>query len=507
MKSHFVFFWISLSFMAGICCHFWGFVGVQYVPGAVFCAIMAAYLFRQKKCFWGWLIVLVFFLLGWLCAYSRWLFPEDHIYFQRDQLDFSQISLRGIVDGDIKRTQGGYASRSSFVLSLRQAMGKSGWQKVSGKVLVNLFQDLPLGYGDEIILRGKLHRPFEFSKSRRFSYRQYLKRQGILYVLSVKKQNKVDILGRRQGHAVLSKLYRCRNFAGGLFRRDLDVAESSLMQAMLLGERLNIPASLKEVFAKTGTAHILAISGLNVGIVVIVLFFLLRMVPGPAGITYGLTAGFVVLYVFLTGASPSVVRAGIMAVVFLTGFVIERETNGINSLSFAAFLILLLDPQNVFDIGFQLSFASVLAILLIYPPLMKSSATVMKRYPSKIFKFILETFAVSLAANVGVGGLIAYYFQIVTPVSLLANLIVVPLSTLATILGIGMLLSAGFIPFFAICIQFVLNLMVWFMAFFEKFPFGHFYFQDVNIWNVISYYCCLIAVWRWFDETNSSAVH
>ncbi len=503
MKRHFPFLWITLFFIAGIllssiCRSF-----AEYISLLNVLILIGAYFFRRKKIVFCVFILIEFLFLGWLWSHERWLFADDHIYFYRQKAYEGPITLRGIIDADVRAKPSRYSKRLSFVLNLREIKTANDWQSVSGKVLVNLFQDLPLKYGDEMVLTGKLHYPFEFSQNRKFSYRQYLKRQGIIFVLSVKKDNPVQILGHDKGSWLLDKLYRIRSSASCLLAQSLGPPEASLMQAMLLGERLNIPDSLKEVFAQTGTAHILAISGLNVGIVVMVLFLLLRMIPFAGLWTYGLTMFFVALYVLLTGASPSVVRAGMMSMVFLGSFVIERETDSINSLAFAAFLILLLDPQNIFDIGFQLSFISVLSILIFFPLLMAAMKPFLKRHPQKIFKFALETFFVSLSATLGVAGLLAYYFEIVTPVSLLANMIVVPLSTLATILGIGLLLCGGVIPFFATCIAFVLNLMVWFMTLCQKLPLAYHYFKDVNICSVISYYCAVTALGLWLHEKVS----
>ncbi|MCC6758708.1 MAG: ComEC family competence protein [Candidatus Omnitrophica bacterium] len=502
MTRHLPFLWIVAAFMGGIMAH----AGqIDLLPVLAISASFlfgTAYVFRRHKIVFGILILLVFFLLGWLCTHSRWLFGSDHIYFQKIKADLSQITVRGVVDGEVRPLR---ASRLSFVLNLRETKINGQWQKVSGKVLVNLFQDLPLQYGDDVVLSGKLHAPFEFSKSKKFSYRKYLGRQGIYFILSVKKTAHVEIFQHRQGNPLLTQLSRWRHSASSVFSRYLQPYEAALMQAMVLGERLNIPKFLKDIFAQTGTAHILAISGLNVGIVVAVLFLVLRMLPGPVIVTYLLTMIFITLYVVLTGASPSVVRAGIMSVVFLTSFVIERETDSINSLSFAALLLLVIDPQNIYDIGFQLSFLSVLTIMLFYPQSMNLVKPFLNKYPNPVLKFICESFAVSLAATLGVAGLIAYYFQIVTPVSLVANIFVVPLSTLALILGIG-LLACGFIsPLFAICIQFVLNLMVWIMALCQQFPFAYYNLKDVNAWGVISYYCFVIVLYLFLDDADSPA--
>ncbi len=500
MKRHFPFLWLTIFFNLGILLHGFRLFTVDIIAVVSVVFLSAAYIFRQRKYIFVILIAVEFLLLGWLCTHGRWMFVQDNIYYQKSKTDFSVLSVRGIISSPPRRSDVGYSQRLSFVLSLREVKIAGQWQEISGKVLVNVFQNLPLIFGDDIVLIGKLHSPFEFSHDRKFSYRTYLKRQGIYFALSVKKDSAVEVLRRQQSPLLVKLLYQLRINASHVISRHLNPVQAALMQAMILGERLNIPSSIKDIFVKTGTTHILAISGLNVGIVVMVLFILLRMIPGPRAMTYTFTMIFVVFYVFLTGASPSVVRAGIMSVVFLTSFVIERETNSINSLSFAAFLILLLDPQNIFDIGFQLSFISVFGILLFYPLFIYLLKPLLKQFKSSILKFLVESFAVSLSATLAVAGLIAYYFNIVTPISLFANLVVVPLSTLATILGIGMLLTAGSIPFFAICIQFVLNLMVWFMAFCQHLPLAYCYFKDVNIWSVISYYSFVIAFYLFLNE-------
>jgi len=500
MRRHLPFVWIVIVFIGGIMTHVGQIAWLSVLAISASLLLATAFFFRREQKLFGVLMLCLFLILGWLCTHSRWLFAADHIYFQKSKMDSSQIVARGIVDGEVRST-----NRLSFVFSLKEIEINGHWQRTSGKILVNLFQDLKVRYGDDMVLTGKLHAPFEFSKSKKFSYRKYLGRQGIYFVLSVKKIAKVQILRHNQSNPLLTQLYTWRHSASATLSKHLRPYEAALMQAMVLGERTRIPQFLKDIFAKTGTAHILAISGLNVGIVVAVLFLILRMLPGPIKLTYILTLGFVAFYVLLTGASPSVVRAGIMAAVFLASFMIERETDSINSLAFAAFLLLVIDPQNFLDIGFQLSFLSVLAILLFYSYFMKLCEPFLKEHPNIVLKFLFESFAVSLAATLGVAGLIAYYFHMVTPISLVANIFVVPLSTLALILGIGMLVLDWFAPLFAICVRLVLNGMVWIMAFCQQLPMAYIILKDVNAWSVISYYCFVVLLWLFLRDIAASA--
>ena len=488
------FVWIALGFIVGIILHH------KWRPEVANIAVLGAltlvvlYLYRRQKVVFAVLIVFNFLILGWLCDHSRWLFYDNDIFFKRYTMDFSQIHMRGLVDGDIRRSKIFSATRTSFELKLYEIKVGERWQRCSGRILVNLFQDIPFHYGDDIVLSGKLHRPYDFSQGSKFSYRDYLARQGIQFVLSVKKDSTVEVLRSGQGNPMIARLLEWRVRGSKIFSDYLKPSESSLMQAMLLGERLNIPQFLKDAFAQTGTTHILAISGLNVAIVVGVLFILLRMIPGPAAMPYFLTMFFITAYVLLTGASASVVRAGIMSVVLLTAFVIERESDGINSLAFAAFLILWLDPNNLFNIGFQLSFLSVLAILVFYPLFMDMVKPMLK---GKMIKFLAESVAVTLSATLGVGGLIAYYFGMVTPVSLLANILVVPLSSAEVVLGMGMLgcglVCPPLIPLFGVCVDLVLNVMIGIMFFFSRWPLAYFYISNVTFWQIIGYYLIVCA--------------
>ncbi len=501
MKRQRPFAWIALGFISGIILHNLWRPSVENIAVLATLTLGIAYLVRRWKVAFAIVMVFGFLVLGWLCDHSRWLFFDNDIYFQRNTIDFSQIPVRGTVDSEIRMSKIYSATRTSFELKLSEIKVGEQWQKCSGRVLVNLFQEISLHYGDDIVLTGKLHYPYDFSQGSKFSYKDYLARQGIRFVLSVKKDSPVEILRSHQGNLIVAQLLEWRTRGNKIFADHLDSSQASLMQAMLLGERLNIPQFLKDAFAQTGTTHILAISGLNVAIVVGVLFILLRMIPGPTAMPYFLTRFFITAYVLLTGASASVVRAGIMSVVLLTAFVIERESDGINSLCFAAFLILYMDSNNLFNIGFQLSFLSVLAILIFYPLFMGILKPVLKK---KLLKFLAESMAVTFAATLGVGGLIAYYFGMVTPVSLLANILVVPLSSAEVVLGMGMLGCGVFcpplIPVFGMCVDLILNVMVGIMFFFSRWPGAYFYIRNVTFWQIIGYYLIVIALGLFLTE-------
>ena len=147
------------------------------------------------------------------------------------------------------------------------------------------------------------------------------------------------------------------------------------------------------------------------------------------------------------GAQASVARATLMAVVVLIGYLLERDTDIINSLSLSALIILSYNPRQIFDIGFQLSFVSVLGIVSLSPRII--SRFKLKPKTGPVVRFTVNSLAVSLAAWLSTFWFILYYFRIVTPIAILANLIIVPLVSLVIILGFTLCLSALICPVIA----------------------------------------------------------
>lgn len=207
---------------------------------------------------------------------------------------------------------------------------------------------------------------------------------------------------------------------------------------------------------------------------------------------YILTIVLLVFYALLTGGQPSVVRATIMATIFLSSFLVERELDVLNSLAGAALIILLCNPLNLFDVGFQLSFVSVWAIILFYGLFLN---LLFKRIPilqRKPWRYFAQSLAVSLSAWLGVAGLIAYYFNIITPITILANLFIIPISSLLIALGLGLLWMGFFLPswgfVFALCIKVLINLMIACVFVFSQIPFAYFCLESVSLTQVIIYY-------------------
>ena len=512
-RAHRPLLWVCLSFMLGIIINEFKLYSIGLLSFLACAAVLLSFIFRKAR-------LATFFLLLGVCftgaiyAKNDQLFSPAHINNISYGYRREPLAVEGLIVSDVQARSFFKGRKTVFLLEVKNIKTRWGWKEKKGQVLVNLFKEADLRYGDRVVLEGKLHRPFNFAGDSRFSYRDYLYRQGVVFILSVKRKASVEILKRDQGNIFKAASWKFKQRLSNVLKEHLPAAEAGFMRALLLGDRYDIPPQVYELFRLSGVAHIIAISGFNIAIVATGMLFFLRMFPIPRRGQLAMTIVFLVFYAFLTGAQPPVVRATIMATVFLMSYILERESNSINSLSLAALLILLMNPRSLYDVGFQLSFVSVLFIILGYPRLMKVFYRLWPRLKPTESKgrrthqsrtsaimgnmaiYFLQSLAVSLAAYTGVLGLVVYYFQIITPVVILANLVVVPLASLCIYLGMGLLVMGMLFPWLAFtfsnCLVILFNSMVVSVAFFTRIPGAYFSWQDFTLWSVIFYYGALI---------------
>ncbi|MGH2568302.1 MAG: DNA internalization-related competence protein ComEC/Rec2, partial [Bacteroidota bacterium] len=276
-----------------------------------------------------------------------------------------------------------------------------------------------------------------------FDYGRYLELNDVHGVVAVRDSSQLVVMnlsGEASFHSVLSGV---RNSLLSLVERMHNDRTSAFLRGILLADRSKIAADVKQAFVDTGTIHVLAVSGLHVGIVAVVFygfFGLLRL--SRRAVVYATMLGLLG-YMLLTGSPPSVVRATIMALVLLSGNLFERKIDVYQSLGVAAILLLLWDTNNLFNVGFQLSFSAVFSIVYLYPIFVKILHRIPERFEEvKLLNPVLKLFAVSLAAQLGTLPFTAFYFDRISVVALLANLVVVPIIGFNVMLGFATLAFA-----------------------------------------------------------------
>ena len=218
----------------------------------------------------------------------------------------------------------------------------------------------------------------------------------------------------------------------------VDGSVYAVVAAMSLGDKSQLTKNLRETYALTGASHILALSGLHLGIIYTLLSLLLNRRRWQVASQVVIIV-CIWLFVFLVGMPASVVRSAVMLTVYALLSLGHRDKMSVNTLAFAVIVMLLFNPMALFDIGFQLSFMAVLAILLFYP-LFERVWSQSFYLNHRAFKWVWAMLAVSCAAQIGVAPLIAYYFGRFSNYFLLTNLVVIPAATLILYLSLVVLL-------------------------------------------------------------------
>ncbi|HIC93814.1 MAG TPA: ComEC family competence protein, partial [Anaerolineae bacterium] len=344
-------------------------------------------------------------------------FDEGHIAHYNDR---GWVALRGVVVGepDVRAT---YVNLRVAAEEL-EIEGRE--REVRGLVLVRAPRYPEYRYGDELRVEGLLTTPPEFED---FSYRDYLARRGIHSLL---RRPRIALLARGRGNPFRAALLAFKRRAQATIARILPEPQASLLTGILLGVEGGIPADLMEDFNRTGTTHIIAISGFNISIISGLLSGLSARLFGRRRATPFALAG-VVLYTILVGANAAVVRAAIMGCLYIIAAHYGRQTEALTSLAAAAVLMTALNPHVLWDVGFQLSFAATLGLVLYTPSIERCFQRALAGVLSpgaaeKIVGLLDEALIVTLAAQITTLPIIVYHFRRLSLVTLLTNLLILP---------------------------------------------------------------------------------
>ncbi|MDD3716322.1 MAG: ComEC/Rec2 family competence protein [Candidatus Marinimicrobia bacterium] len=256
-----------------------------------------------------------------------------------------------------------------------------------------------------------------------FDYRSYAKRQGISHRLRCASTSKITELGtERRGRYIA---FRVRNRISVRYLSVLGIEKGSLVNGLLLGMRNEIPDALSDMFRHLGISHLLAVSGLHVGLIVLIVFQLLNLLSLPRLPKTLFLVAFLGFYCQLTGGSPSVLRSSLMTLLLLLAPLFRRRYHALNAVASAAMILLLANPYYLQDLGFQFSFAAVSGILTGYQ-LLKEGLPLRSGNP--LLHYAYDMLMVSAAASLFTAPVALYYFDTVQAASLVLNIVAIPLT-------------------------------------------------------------------------------
>lgn len=380
----------------------------------------------------------------------------------------------------------------TYQVKVREIYSSEGQKSTGGKILLTTLRTSGTSiyeYGSNIEVRGQLTIPKGQRAPGGFDYRRFLAKSGISATLFAKTEDIVT--GRDKGGNPLVKIgLGLRSRIVDVIERSLPKEQAALLNGMLIGYTDGMSEDTTNAFSDAGLSHLTAVSGMNVAFIVFPVFFLLKRLKiglRPANL---IIIGVLLLFVFITGFSPSVVRAVIMAIILLLGQIIRRDADVITSISFAAILLILYNPYMLYDIGFQLSFAATLSLVLFYKNLK----------PLFNFKFvpnlISDVLAATLAAQIGTFLISAYNFNKISLISVVSNLLVVPLVEVVTIIGAVMAVLGQISIVLSQVLGFLNYTLLWFMLYITKLassiPFAVIKVVTPSVFIIILFYTAVL---------------
>ena len=468
-------------------------VGLGLLMGCVILVIIFL-IFRKSisiNYYFTFFTFLIFILIGIAAiTFKKDLLKKNHY------THFLSDNYRSIIEiDDILKPNSYYENYNAKVIQLNS-------KKVFGKIKVNVYKDSikeRFKVGDQIVLIQKFDAIQPPLNPYQFNYKNYLKNKQIYHQVSIKNNEYLYLNNNRKSFKRWAYTLR-EQVNKALIENGFKGEELAIINALLLGQRQDISEEVMQNFQKAGAVHILAVSGLHIGIIMLLLNFLLKpleILKKGSEIKLVLVVLFLWFFAFVAGLSPSVVRAVTMFTAVAIALTSKNTINTYNSLIISIFILLLINPYYLFEVGFQLSYLAVFFIVWLQPMLYK-----LWKPKLKLADYSWQLLTVSTAAQLGVLPLSLYYFHQFPGLFFMSNLIIIPF--LGMILGFGILIILlaslkilpAFLALFYEKIIFLLNQTVGWIAQQESF-----FFQNISfsIISLIFTYLFIVSFFKWFE--------
>jgi ComEC/Rec2-related protein len=464
------------------------------------------------------LICLLLALAGWtnLVFHTAVISPDDLRSLIGGEAKI--VSARGILiqapQIKISARDGRQTEHSLAQVKVTGLRLDGNWQPALGEIVVATPSALPENFfaGQSVEISGVISQPPPPLVEGLFDDRDYLQTRGIFYQLKTTSTNDWKILPPVLSAPPLTG--RFLNWSKRTLALGLPVEDEPLrlLWAMTLGWRTAFTGDIGDPFLRAGTMHLFAIDGLRIALIAGMLVALLRVLQVSRAWCGIVAIPAIWFYSAATGWESSAIRASVMMTIVLGGWSLKRPGDLLNSLAAAAFVILLWEPRQLFEASFQLSFCVMLVIGLLLPQMNKISDGLLRHDPLlpddlvpkwrralvSISRMLARYFSLSIAAWLGSIPLSALYFHLFSPISPVANLIAVPLGTLALMSNLGALICGAWFPFatelFNHSAWFFMSAMTDVSEWFTKIPGSYFYVPGPSWISIGIYYSALVVI-------------
>ena len=394
--------------------------------------------------------MLAFFLLGSL----EFLIIDNVQLRSFAEYEGAEVAIRGYIasEPDLKDSKVSYIVEAA---GIRQGYGDE-FKPIRGKILLTTLvnaEDTILDYGRELIFEGQLTQPQGVRNPGGFNYRRYLAQKGVGASIFAYPYT-IETWDRKSRFSLIRAGMNIRDRIVHVIDNSLPHQQAGLLNGMLIGYREGLSDEVQEAFSNAGLTHIMAVSGANVAFLILPLSFLLKLLGIGKKLSKLVIIAFLILFVFVTGFEPSVLRAVLMAGVILLSEVLYKKPDTYAAIAFSCILLLVISPCMLFNIGFQLSYAATLGIVMLYKNIKKLITC--KFVPNKVAEIIGGT----LAAQLGVLPITLIHFNKLSLISIIPNILVAPILGLITILGMLMAILGQFSLYLSTLIGYLNNIFL-----------------------------------------------
>ncbi len=405
-----------------------------------------------------------------------------------------KITLIGIVavEPDIKEKSTQLTIETQNVKDLR----------LEGKVLVATWRYPEYKYGDKLKVAGKLKTPSKNING--FNYKNYLQKEGIYSVMDFPR---IELINQNFGNPIMKILFSFKNKFKETARNFISPPQEGILEALVFGNE-EYSKEWKDKLNLTGTRHITAVSGMNITIIASLLLSLALAFSLWRQQAFYLSIFFLTLYILMTGASASSVRAGIMGGILLLAQYFGRMSQAWRAVVLASTFMLAINPLLLrLDVGFQLSFLAILGIIYLQPIF----TDFFKKIPNSKFFPLRATLSTTLSAQVFTLPILIYNFGYISLVSPITNILIVPILAPITILIFIFGLSGIIFPFFGLILSWPTWLFLTYITkiidIFSKIPFASLNIKNISwVWLVIFYLILGFLVWKFRRKKGIQAV-
>lgn len=383
-------------------------------------------------------------------------------------------------------------------------------RRVAGTARLEVSGNLRLvQIGDVVEVVGWISTPGIPRNPGEFDFREYLRREGMRTIVRTNHEDAVNVVRKGSAWSLARIRSNIRADSEAMFTRLLSRRTAPIASALLLGSRTRMPNEIRKHFAESGTIHLLAISGLHVGILAVFLMACCRLMNVSNRIVAIVLVCGVLWFLMITDSRPPVVRASILVFLYAVALLQSRPVSAANSLAVAAIIVLAMNPSDLFDAGAQLSFVAVAAILWSSRYTMASADNIpvlpdesaFGRFKSRMMpaaRSIKSSYLMTMAIWLFTAPLVLWSFNLVAPIGIVLNVVLIPLVAVALWSGYGLLISGLLMPPLAIVFAFVfdglLSLLLWIVDAAAQIDMGHRYVAAPPLWWIVGCYVLIATI-------------